>query len=162
GTLNGIIHCAGILHDGYILGKTPATFKSVLAPKVAGTLYLDHASRNLPLDFFVLFSSTAGALGNPGQVDYATANAFLDAFAEYRNGLRDSQQRHGQTLSIDWPLWKEGGMRVDEPTARMIEKTVGMMAMSTSAGLEAFYRSLASGLSEVLVMEGDLSRMKAV
>lgn len=67
----------------------------------------------------MLFSSVAGAQGNPGQADYATATAFMDAYATYRNDLVASQKRQGQTLSINWPLWREGGMRIDEATEAM-------------------------------------------
>ncbi|PEU18246.1 hypothetical protein CN526_30425, partial [Bacillus wiedmannii] len=70
------------------------------------------------LDFFVLFSSIAGSLGNPGQADYSTANAFMDVYAKYRNALVAAKKRKGQTLSLNWPLWKEGGMRVDKETEK--------------------------------------------
>ncbi|HEU4887432.1 MAG TPA: SDR family NAD(P)-dependent oxidoreductase, partial [Thermoanaerobaculia bacterium] len=109
GQLNGILHCAGMVADNFILKKSVDEFRDVLAPKVSGTFHLDQASRDVELDFFVLFSSTAAALGNPGQADYACANGFLDAFAAYRNGLVALEQRHGRTRSIDWPLWQAGG-----------------------------------------------------
>ena len=60
-------------------------------------------------------------MGNPGQADYAAANAFMDAYAKYRNDLVVSGQRQGRTLSINWPLWQEGGMRVDAETEKMIQ-----------------------------------------
>ena len=47
----------------------------------------------MDLDFFILFSSVGGAFGNPGQADYATANAFMDQFAFFRNELVHSNQR---------------------------------------------------------------------
>src|SRR5205085_542925 len=78
GRLDGIVHCAGMVADNFIVKKTAAEFRDVLAPKVAGTFNLDHASRDIELDFFVLFSSIAAALGNFGQADYATANHFMD------------------------------------------------------------------------------------
>lgn len=106
GNLNGIIHCAGIIRDNFITKKTKQEVLEVLAPKVRGLVNLDQASREMPLDLFVLFSSMAGSLGNPGQVDYSTANAFMDAYCGYRNTLIGFKQRHGKTLSINWPLWK--------------------------------------------------------
>ena len=82
GGLNGIIHSAGVIKDNFILKKSKAEFKQVLSPKVLGAMNLDGATKALDLDFFVLFSSNAGATGNAGQADYATANAYLDAFCE--------------------------------------------------------------------------------
>jgi len=39
------------------------------------------------LDFFLMYSSLAGVIGNAGQADYACANAFMDCYAEYRASL---------------------------------------------------------------------------
>src|SRR4029077_18445093 len=74
GRLDGILHSAGLIADDFILKKNAADFRAVLMPKVTGTVNLDRASRDLDLDFFVLFSSIAGASGNLGQADYAAAN----------------------------------------------------------------------------------------
>jgi amino acid adenylation domain-containing protein len=160
GSLNGIIHCAGVIRDNFILKKTKDELQEVLAPKVPGLVHLDQASKELNLDLFILFSSLAGAVGNPGQADYSTANAFMDAYAGYRNALVTSKKRHGQTLSINWPLWKEGGMHVDEETEKMLKQSMGMMAMQTPNGIRALYRGLASGKDQVLVMEGDVPEMR--
>ena len=160
GSLDGIIHGAGVNRDNFIIKKTRDEFLKVLSPKVTGLVNLDQASRDLNLDFFVLFSSIAGSLGNPGQADYATANAFMDVYARYRNTLVDAKQRQGQTLSINWPLWKEGGMHVDEETEKMMMQSMGMIAMKTPTGIRALYQSLASGKEQVMVMEGKLARMK--
>ncbi|MCP4459154.1 MAG: KR domain-containing protein, partial [Cytophagales bacterium] len=158
---NGMIHSAGEIKDNFSLKKNNEEFKAVLAPKVEGAVNLDQAAKELDhLDFFVLFSSGAGATGNAGQADYATANAFMDAFAKYRNSLLQLQERTGQTLSINWPLWKEGGMGVDKTTEKMMKDSMGMAAMETSSGIEAFYQGLSSKESQVMVMEGLLKRMK--
>ncbi|KPA18737.1 polyketide synthase, partial [Candidatus Magnetomorum sp. HK-1] len=159
GMLNGVIHSAGVIHDQFIIKKTTDDFQKVLAPKVLGTVYLDKASKKIPLDFFILFSSGAGTSGNPGQADYAAANAFMDAYASFRNDLVDSGKRKGKTISINWPLWKEGGMGVDHITEQLMEKNTGMKAMKIATGLHAFYNCLAYGKNQVMVMEGDLSLM---
>ena len=162
GPLNGILHCAGMIADSFILKKTSANFADVLAPKVTGTFHLDQASRDVPLDFFVLFSSIAGAMGNPGQADYATANGFLDQFAAYRNRQAAAGQRHGRTRSINWPLWQDGGMEIDPAGRELMQRTTGMQPMLTATGLQAFHRSLALPYDQLVVMEGDLPQMKRV
>ena len=113
GSLEGIVHGAGVIRDSLLLKKTAAEVAAVLAPKVAGIVNLDAATRDVALDFMVLFGSGAGALGNVGQADYAAANAFLDCYAAYRNEQVRRGERRGQTLALDWPLWRDGGMQVD-------------------------------------------------
>ncbi|MDO9105380.1 MAG: amino acid adenylation domain-containing protein [Methylovulum sp.] len=160
GRIDGILHGAGILRDNLLANKTVAEFHAVFAPKVAGTVNLDNATQQLDLDFFVLFSSVAGALGSAGQADYAAANAFMDAYAAYRNGLVVAKQRHGLTLAVNWPLWQAGGMRMDAANEAMMKTGTGMVAMQTHTGLRALQHMLASGLPQVMVMEGVVSRMK--
>ncbi|UNL93008.1 polyketide synthase [Paenibacillus polymyxa] len=160
GSLNGIIHSAGVIRDNRILQKNSEEMLEVLAPKVLGVVNLDQASKHLPLDFFILFSSVAGGLGNQGQADYSTANAFMDAYARYRSTLTGSQQRQGQTLSINWPLWKEGGMHIDEETEKLVKQHTGMGSISTSSGIQALYRAMLTDANQVMVLEGNLEKMK--
>ena len=162
GNLQGIIHAAGCLRDNFVLKKTKSELQEVLAPKVQGTVVLDEACKACVLDFFILFSSGASLVGNPGQADYAAANAFMDAYAEYRNSLVSGGQRRGQTLAINWPLWEEGGMQVNEETKAMLRARLGMIPMRTSMGIEAFYKGLASDRDQVLAMEGDRDTLFSV
>jgi len=159
GSLNGILHSAGVIRDNYLINKHTAEWKEVLAPKVEGIQYLDIASKEVALDFFVLFSSVTGALGNAGQADYATANAFMDEYATYRNELVAGGLRHGHTLSVNWPLWKEGGMQVDQDTEHYLFDTFGMVPLSTVSGIASLYRALLSRQSRVMIIEGDRKRI---
>jgi acyl transferase domain-containing protein/enoyl-CoA hydratase/carnithine racemase/acyl carrier protein len=145
GPLKGVIHAAGTLHDGYILNKDSAGIDAVFAPKVAGTLNIDAATSAIDLDFFVLCSSVAAVFGNAGQSDYAGANAFMDAYAEHRAGLTARGERRGATLSIAWPLWAEGGMRVDASSLAALQRRFGTVPLPTQAGLQAFQRILDAG-----------------
>lgn len=162
GKLNGIIHAAGIIRDNFILRKTGEELQEVLAPKVRGLVFLDEASKDMELDLFVSFSSIAGSLGNPGQADYAAANAFMDAYARYRNALVDLKKRKGRTLSIGWPLWKQGGMRVSKESEQIMTQATGITAMDTATGLRALYQGLASCRHHVLVLQGDVPSIRRI
>jgi acyl transferase domain-containing protein/thioesterase domain-containing protein len=159
GRLDGIIHGAGVIKDNFILKKNREELQEVLAPKVTGLVNLDQASKDLALDFFVFFSSIAGAMGNIGQADYSIANSFMDNYARYRNILVAAKQRQGKTLSINWPLWRDGGMHVDGKTEQMMQ-SMGVVTMQTSTGIGAFYHGLASGQDQVMVIEGNLLKMQ--
>ncbi|MCP4699363.1 MAG: SDR family NAD(P)-dependent oxidoreductase, partial [Gammaproteobacteria bacterium] len=158
GALDGILHSAGTIRDSFILKKSVEDFRVVLDPKVAGLVNLDESAKDLALDFFILFSSGAGPMGNIGQADYACANAFMDAYAEYRRTLVNTRQ--GRTLSVDWPLWKHGGMQVDAASEKMMIQNTGMVPMDTQTGIRALYRSLASGQAQVLAMAGNITKIK--
>ncbi|WP_246844566.1 SDR family NAD(P)-dependent oxidoreductase, partial [Hydrocoleum sp. CS-953] len=74
--LKGVIHAAGVVDDGFIQQMSWEQFTKVTAPKVAGTWNLHKLTKDIPLDFFVCFSSLVSMLGSPGQSNYAAANAF--------------------------------------------------------------------------------------
>ena len=82
--IRGVVHAAGVLHDGLLTQLDSAALESVLRPKVMGGWLLHRLLEDAPLDFFVLFSSAGSLLGQPGQGNYAAANAFLDALAHHR------------------------------------------------------------------------------
>jgi polyketide synthase PksN len=160
GGLDGIIHSAGITHDSYLIHKTVEQWQAVTGPKIAGLVNLDKATQYLPLDFFMVFSSIAGALGNAGQADYTTANAFMDAYVQYRNKLVAVHQRHGHSLSINWPLWQEGGMQIDQAMVAQLERKTGMLPLTTAAALQAFYQAAALGVVQLMVLYGHKNKIQ--
>ncbi|HEX4019699.1 MAG TPA: SDR family NAD(P)-dependent oxidoreductase [Acidobacteriaceae bacterium] len=164
GLLTGVLHCAGVVHDAMIVKKDRSEIDEVLGAKISGTLNLDAVTASEPLDFFVLFSSGSGTLGNAGQSDYAGANSFLDAFAAHRASLLSAGLRHGRTCSIAWPLWAAGGMRIDEATLRMMRAHSGLMPLSTRDGLDAFDHILfgqsAAAPPFVMVAHGVLAKLR--
>ncbi|MYJ51389.1 MAG: SDR family NAD(P)-dependent oxidoreductase, partial [Gammaproteobacteria bacterium] len=87
--LKGVFHLAGTLDDRLFDDISPESMSRVFAPKADGALHLHRATSGMALDHFVLFSSTASTLGNPGQVNYSAASAFLDSLAvvRHRQGL---------------------------------------------------------------------------
>ncbi|WP_042206751.1 SDR family NAD(P)-dependent oxidoreductase [Paenibacillus durus] len=156
GALNGIIHCAGLLQDAFILNKKREQAELVLTPKVMGTIHLDEAAKDEELDVFVLFSSISSLLGNIGQSDYAYANAFMDHFAEMRNSLVHRHARHGRTLGINWPLWASGGMEISPAQESWMKNSLDISIMETDQGLSALETSLCAGngVNQILAVTG--------
>ena len=83
--LKGVFHLAGTLDDCLLTDLTNESLAKVFAPKARGALNLHLATADCPLDHFVLFSSIASTLGNPGQINYSAANGFVDGLATFRH-----------------------------------------------------------------------------
>lgn len=127
--VRGVVHAAGVLADGPVMRQDRARFYQVFPAKVEGAWNLHEATKDLDLDAFVLFSSVTSSLGAPGQVNYAAANAFLDALAWHRH-------HHGLPgVSINWGPWGEVGM-----AAKLAELMLsrGMGGLPTAVALDAF------------------------
>ncbi|WUU75064.1 SDR family NAD(P)-dependent oxidoreductase [Streptomyces microflavus] len=144
--LTGVVHTAGVLDNGLVSGMTPKRLAAVLAPKADAARHLDELTRGLGLAAFVLFSSTTGTFGAPGQSNYAAANAFLDALAARRaaDGL--------PATSIAWGLWRTGGINahLDDRELDRFEQD-GFRAVTDAEGLALFDRALAAGRPTLLV-----------
>ncbi|HTF96489.1 MAG TPA: ACP S-malonyltransferase [Cellvibrio sp.] len=154
GELNGVVHAAGVLKNGLIANKIGNETSEVLEPKVDGTMTLDKVFAKEHLDFFVYFSSIIGVMGNIGQSDYAYANGFQNHYARYRNTLVAAGKRYGRSLSINWPLWQNGGMSADAQTEVWMEDSLGFVSLSSRLGLLAFEEILNSKLEQVIVLSG--------
>ncbi|UUA73397.1 SDR family NAD(P)-dependent oxidoreductase [Cellvibrio sp. QJXJ] len=167
GGLHGILHGAGVIRDSYIRNKNLSDVDVVLGPKVCGLEYLDTSSQAQELDFLVAFSSIAGALGNPGQGDYAAGNSFMDHYMIQRREWVKQGNRHGKSVSINWPLWRSGGMQLDKNTESHMMKSTGLSILESRAGIEAFYQVMAAsdernGPSQCLVLHGNPTKMREV
>ena len=158
--ITGIIHGAGGIRDSVFMKKTAEAFQEVLAPKIEGAVFIDEISKDWKLDFMIYLSAGAAVFGNPGQSDYAMGNSFMDHYCDYRNQLVDGNLRQGRTFSINWPLWKEGGMKVDPKLEKRLYQSSGMKAMETHVGLNTIYSCLHLNMARVLVIQGNRSKLK--
>ena len=150
GRIDGVVHAAGVPGGGVIQLKRPEVAASVMAPKIAGTRALAEALNGVALDFFVLCSSTTALRGGGGQVDYCSANAFLDSFA------REHARRTGtMTVAINWDAWREVGMAVETgvPVEVMRRRAAALKdAIAPNEGAEAFARIVAQATSPQVIV----------
>jgi 8-amino-7-oxononanoate synthase/malonyl CoA-acyl carrier protein transacylase len=152
-TLKGIFHTAGVLDDGILAKQSWDRFESVMAPKISGAWNLHRLTQDLPLDFFVCFSSVASILGSPGQGNYGAANAFMDGLAHYRQNLRLPG------LSINWGPWGSAGM-----AAELSERDAARLSLSgitpivPDQGLQVLEELLSSEASQVGAIQVDWAK----
>ena len=158
GRIDAVVHAAGVLRDGGIAAKSLDDLRAVIAPKVLGAIHLDEVLAGEPLDAFVLFSSASGSLGNRGQCDYAFANAYLDAFADVREGLRVQGSASDGRVQSRGPYGKAAGCRF-RPALREM-RGAGLTPMPAAAALRLFEDVLASPLPRVLVLHGHRQRLR--
>jgi pimeloyl-ACP methyl ester carboxylesterase/NAD(P)-dependent dehydrogenase (short-subunit alcohol dehydrogenase family)/acyl carrier protein len=149
--LRTVVHAAGALDDRLLANLTPDALACTWAPKLAAAWHLHELTRHHSLDAFVLFSSISSVLGNPGQGNYASANAGLDALAAHRRALGLP------ALSIAWGPWADGGM-VDEKLAEASHRS-GVSPLPPDKALSALGAALVSGKTSVCVADFDWPRL---
>jgi phthiocerol/phenolphthiocerol synthesis type-I polyketide synthase D len=135
--LRGVFHAAGVMQYELLATQTSDRIRDVLAAKMVGGWLLHRMLAEVPLDLFVLFSSSSSLLSSPMMGGYSAANAFLDALAHHRRAGGKP------ALSINWGTWAETGMATRFQTAEEHKRhgrtgaTRGVGALSTQRALGA-------------------------
>ncbi|TRW78344.1 type I polyketide synthase [Mycolicibacterium sp. 018/SC-01/001] len=150
--IRGIVHAAGSVDDRLLVSMTEEDFATVMAPKIAGTRLLHNAFEKKDLDFFVMFGSAGSVIASPGQANYAAANAFLDAFAHYR------QARGLPALTIGWGPWSVG--MVEELKLEKIYANRGIELITPRAGVRILDRLLSQKVAHVVAITADWNRAR--
>ncbi|MFG2608511.1 type I polyketide synthase [Streptomyces sp. NPDC048514] len=155
--LTAVVHTAGVLDDSVVDRLTSRQLDRVLRPKVDAAVNLHELTEHLGLAGFVLYSSGAGVLGGPGQANYAAANAYLDALAQYRR----ARGLPGQSLA--WGLWADRSGMTGHLGAEDTERSSrsGVAPISAEQGMALF--DAAAALDEPLLvpMPLDTATLKA-
>ncbi|MFI5783830.1 SDR family NAD(P)-dependent oxidoreductase, partial [Nocardia sp. NPDC051570] len=155
--VDSVIHLAGVVRDGVIDTLTPESVDEVFRAKVAGAWHLHELTVDRPLKAFVLFSSLAAVLDGGGQGNYAAANAFLDALAEYRQSLGLS------AVALAWGLWAETvgmGAQLGEAGSARIAR-LGVPGLTAQQSLRLFDAAVGSLESRLVPVDIDAAAVRA-
>ncbi|KZF26938.1 nonribosomal peptide synthetase 7 [Xylona heveae TC161] len=153
--LRGVVHAAGGQDNGILSTLTPQRCAAVFAPKVDGAWHLHELTRDMDLDFFVMFSSISGIMGMPGHGNYAAANTFLDALAHLRRAQRLP------ATSVAYGTWEGEGM-----AARIVGTTLahlnrlGLDMLTPEEGLKLFEKAVRSGRALTVAAALDPDRLQ--
>lgn len=133
--LAGIVHAAAVFDDRRLEDLDEASFARSLGPKMLGAWHLHLATAALPLKYFIVFSSISAAIGNPGQGNYAAANAALEALTY----LRVSQNLPASCLA--WgPIGDAGYLTRNEAVKKNLSMQLGAPPLSSKQAMDAFDR----------------------
>jgi myxalamid-type polyketide synthase MxaC len=133
--LRGLFHAAGVMQYEPLSNHTPERMRDVLAAKMVGGWLLHRLLADVPLDLFVLFSSSSSLLSSPMMGSYSAANVFLDALAHHRRATGK------KAVSINWGTWSEVGMAI-RFQARDEFKRQGRTGINTGVGVLPTRRAL--------------------
>ena len=151
GPINGVFHAAGLIGgDDFrpIADTDVAAYTRQFQPKITGACVIDELVDGRPIDFCVLVSSLSAILGGLRYSAYASANAFLDAFAYRRN-----RTSAALWVAINWDNW----MRTDDEARLAAGTTPSGFVMTPTEGVEAYARLLSTDCGpQVVVSTGDL------
>ncbi|MFD5921215.1 type I polyketide synthase [Kitasatospora sp. NPDC127035] len=153
--VTAVIHAAGVLDDALLADLTPERLDTVFRVKVDAARNLAAATEDRTLSAFVLYSSVAGVVGNPGQANYAAANTFLDAYAT------ELRARGVPATSLAWGLWDAGmGESLTDAERRRLRQG-GVLPLTDEQGLAALDAALAEGRPLVVPVSLDLAGLRA-
>jgi myxalamid-type polyketide synthase MxaE and MxaD len=152
--LRGVFHAATVVSGATISDLTEETIDRMFRAKVLGTWVLHQQTKNLDLDFFLIFSSAASLLGAKGLAHYAAANQFLDSFAHARRTL-------GQpALSVNWGAWDRMRLVRSEDQTRFAE--AGLLPMPSEKVFNMFGNLIDSSRAQVMIANMDWNVLKPV
>lgn len=155
GTINGVVHAAGVSGGGLVQLKTVEFAETVLHPKVEGTYVLTHLLKEEPLDFFLLCSSVITAINKLGQIDYTAANACLDAFIH-----TEVFKNKSHWMSLNWNTWREVGMAVESPNAMSWTHLDEMNTISPDEGVDVFISMISNHYKQAIVSTLDINTLR--
>ncbi|WP_443072525.1 SDR family NAD(P)-dependent oxidoreductase [Streptomyces sp. NBC_01485] len=151
-----VVHAAGLVDDGTVQSLTPERMTAVMHPKATASWHLHELTKGAGLSAFVLFSSLSALTGNPGQANYAAANAFLDALAQHRRaqGL--------PAISLGWGAWAGVGGMADALGVTDLSRLsrTGIAPLSADEGLALFDKALTTDRSHLAVAKLDLAAVR--
>ena len=143
--IQGVLHAAAVFDDALTQNLDASRMEAVIAPKLLGAWNLHQATLDVPLEYFVLYSSITTAIGNPGQASYVAANAGLEGLAAMRRhmGL--------PAVCVGWgPIGDAGFLTRNEAVRDSLAQRLGKPPLRTLRALNELDHLLPQGRSQAV------------
>lgn len=147
--LAGVVHGAMVLDDAFILKLNAERFRAALDPKMLGAWNLHLATRHLPLEHFIGFSSFSAVIGGAKQANYNAGNSFIDLLAHHRRALGLP------ALTYDWTALSGAGfVERNAKTAQYLDK-LGMKSFTMDEAFRVIRRTLPLDAVQIAACRAD-------
>ncbi len=155
--LKGLVHAAMVLDDGLIRNMSQRQLIKVMTPKINGAWNLHKVTKDINLDFFVMYSSATTYVGNPGQANYVAANSYLESLAHYRKsaGLAASYVAWGAISDV-------GYLARNQETKDALQSRLGGHALNSDQALKLLEKIILSDKVGAAVIDLDWSVIQRV
>jgi acyl transferase domain-containing protein/acyl carrier protein len=146
--LKGVFHLAAAYEPGLLANLDQKTLERVMRSKADAAWSLDRHLEGVELDFFVLFSSIAAAISQPGLGAYASANAYVEALA------RDRRARGLKAQSVAWGSWTSTGLSTVDAVSKGVSvyEQRGIHPVSVDVALRDLGRIMTLDATNVLAL----------
>jgi acyl transferase domain-containing protein/acyl-CoA synthetase (AMP-forming)/AMP-acid ligase II/acyl carrier protein len=144
GPPTAVIHAAGDIADQLVSQRDAVRAQRSSRAKIEGARILAQTVRGDSACWIAFFSSLVALTGMPGQADYASANASMDALAVR---LRAEGRR---ASSIAWGPWSLG--MAGDPRYQAKYRALGLHPLSAEAGARAFMRLIGCDKPHVAIV----------
>lgn len=153
--LRGVIHAAANFDDRAVLELDEATISKVMSPKVLGAWNLHRQLGDMPLDFFILYSSVTVMVGNNSQGSYVAGNSFMDALAITRRSQGLS------ATAVEWGALAKVGVVAQNKDLSDILTRKGLYALTAEQSLNLLTQVLDTGRPMIAIASVDWKRLDA-
>ena len=152
GEIDGVIHAAGVVEDSLSELKTLSSVRKVLSPKVEGTLNLVSVLEANHINALLIFSSIHAFTPPAGQIDYVSANAFMDNLTQHHHPNRLKM------TSVNWPGWQDTGMTSGLNLTEEMRETF----ISVDEGLGALHEIAQMSMPQMLISKLSIKEVARV
>ena len=157
GPVVGVIHAAGVADSDLMSLYTRDAVSEALSAKVDGTAVLADLLSEHALDFVLLCSSINALFAFAGSAAYASACAYVDAFA-----VSSEKPAGWKSISIAWDVWRDVGMASHEAQPTVGRKAQVALGIRPEEGVDAFARALAAGGAQFVVSPWDVEALRQI
>jgi 3-oxoacyl-(acyl-carrier-protein) synthase/NAD(P)-dependent dehydrogenase (short-subunit alcohol dehydrogenase family) len=136
GRVDFVVHAAGQVASTLLGRKRLEVFRAVRDTKVLGHLHIRSALGRRQPSLWCNIGSYSGAAGAPGDTDYASGNAYLEATAEAATGSPE--------ITVGFTMWRQTGMGSGALYQEHVERQAQFTPISTAEGTAQFLGELAA------------------